>query len=488
MDDVTTLNRKLFDATKWSAITNIFRKLVTPITSLVLARLLTPEIFGVIATINIVITFADIFTDAGFQKYLVQHEFDTDLELYNSADVAFWTNLGLSSFVWIIIFLFRNFIADVVGGSGYGFHLAIAALSIPLLSFSSIQQAIYKREFNFKGMFIPGLINAIIPLIITVPLAYCLRNCWSLIIGTLLSNLSDAILLTINSKWKPSLFYKFEVLRKMFSFSFWTLIELLSIWLTTNIDIFILGKMISTYYLGLYKVSITTVNQIAAVITTTLLPVLFSALSRTQGDRDAFNNTFYLFQNKSSIILIPMSVGIWLYNDVVTWILLGKQWIEASYLIGMVGLVHGLTILYANYASEVYRAKGEPKISLLVQLIYIMLIVPSTILAAKQTFLILCNVRFLLTIAFILLHLIVLITRYKISLIVMIMNIKSSVISSVIMAVIGIFLKQFAFTITQKILTMVICLIVYFISCILFKDTRYIISDFFMKISSIKKA
>lgn len=488
MDDVTTLNRKLFDATKWSAITNIFRKLVTPITSLVLARLLTPEIFGVIATINIVITFADIFTDAGFQKYLVQHEFDTDLELYNSADVAFWTNLGLSSFVWIIIFLFRNIIADVVGGSGYGFHLAIAALSIPLLSFSSIQQAIYKREFNFRGMFIPSLINAIIPLIITVPLAYCLRNCWSLIIGTLLSNLSDAILLTINSKWKPSLFYKFEVLRKMFSFSFWTLIESLSIWLTTNIDIFILGKMISTYYLGLYKVSITTVNQIAAVITTTLLPVLFSALSRTQGDRDVFNNTFYLFQNKSSIILIPMSVGIWLYNDVVTWILLGKQWIEASYLIGMVGLVHGLTILYANYASEVYRAKGEPKISLLVQLIYIMLIVPSTILAAKQTFLILCNVRFLLTIVFILLHLIVLITRYKISLIVMIMNIKSSVISSVIMAIIGIFLKQFAFTITQKIITMVICLIVYIISCILFEDTRYIISDFFMKISSIRKA
>ena len=72
---MSELNSKIVKATKWSTITEIVAKLITPITSMVLARLLTPEAFGVVATLTMVITFAEIFTDAGFQKYLIQHEF-----------------------------------------------------------------------------------------------------------------------------------------------------------------------------------------------------------------------------------------------------------------------------------------------------------------------------------------------------------------------------------------------------------------------------
>ena len=67
------LNDKVAKATKWSAVTEIVAKLITPITSMVLARLLTPEAFGVVTTLTMIITFAELFTDAGFQKYLVQH-------------------------------------------------------------------------------------------------------------------------------------------------------------------------------------------------------------------------------------------------------------------------------------------------------------------------------------------------------------------------------------------------------------------------------
>ena len=67
------LNSKVRNATKWSTVTEIAAKLVTPITSMVLARLLTPEAFGVVATLTMIITFAELFTDAGFQKYLIQH-------------------------------------------------------------------------------------------------------------------------------------------------------------------------------------------------------------------------------------------------------------------------------------------------------------------------------------------------------------------------------------------------------------------------------
>ena len=180
-----SIQNQALNATKWSAIINILRKLISPITHMILARLLTPEIFGIVATLTIVISFADIFTDAGLQKFLIQHEFFSEDELHKSASVAFWTNLVLSIVIWIFIFIFRDKIAHLVGSDGYGFHLAIVALSIPLLSFSSIQQAIFRRDFDFKGMFIPSLINSLIPLFVTIPIAYFTRSCWSLIIGTL---------------------------------------------------------------------------------------------------------------------------------------------------------------------------------------------------------------------------------------------------------------------------------------------------------------
>lgn len=83
------LNNKVISATKWSSITEIAAKLVAPVTTMVLARLLTPDAFGVLVTAQMVISFAEIFTDAGFQKYIVQHEFVDDNDKYKSTAVAF---------------------------------------------------------------------------------------------------------------------------------------------------------------------------------------------------------------------------------------------------------------------------------------------------------------------------------------------------------------------------------------------------------------
>ena len=83
------LNNKVLNATKWSGITEIAAKLVSPITTMVLARLLAPDAFGVLVTAQMVISFAEIFTDAGFQKYIVQHEFVDDNDKYKSTADAF---------------------------------------------------------------------------------------------------------------------------------------------------------------------------------------------------------------------------------------------------------------------------------------------------------------------------------------------------------------------------------------------------------------
>ena len=108
-------NRKIGKALRWSTITEISAKLISPITNMVLARLLTPEAFGLVATVTMVVTFAEVFTDAGFHKYIVQHEFEDDEDLDKSTNVAFWTILFFISFAVIFIFADSTYLAGSAG-------------------------------------------------------------------------------------------------------------------------------------------------------------------------------------------------------------------------------------------------------------------------------------------------------------------------------------------------------------------------------------
>ena len=120
------LNKKIGMAAKWSIATEIAAKLISPVSNMILARFLTPEAFGVVATVTMVTSFADMFTDAGFQKYLVQHEFKDKNDQYDSTTVAFWTNLAISIFLWCVLILTRNGLARMVGNPTLGNVIAVA--------------------------------------------------------------------------------------------------------------------------------------------------------------------------------------------------------------------------------------------------------------------------------------------------------------------------------------------------------------------------
>ena len=473
-----SLNTKVQKATVWSSITEIFAKLITPIVNMILARLLAPEAFGIVATITMVISFAEIFTDAGFQKYIVQREFDSQEELDRSTDVAFWTNFILSLIICVVIFIFRDTIARWVGSPRLGNSISIASLIIIVVAFSSIQMARYKRDFNFKGLFFVRMITSFIPLLVTVPLAIILRNYWALLLGTFASNIFNAIFLTWKSKWKPRFYYSFALFKKMFSFSAWTLLESISIWLTGNIGIFIVGAQLNEYYLGLYKTSMATVNSFMSIITAAITPVLFSALSRHQNDEENFKKTYFSFQRLTSVFVIPMGIGVFIFSDLITKILLGNQWMEASGFIGWWGLTSVLTIILSHFSSEVYRSKGQPKISLFSQLLHIVFLVPTLLISVKYGFKALYISRSLIRIQMIIAALIIMRVIYKFKFWDVVKNIYPMVISALIMGVVGYILCGVSSSFLWQIVAVMICIIVYFtVLLLLFPKIRREILD-----------
>lgn len=466
------LKNKFINATKWSTITEIAAKLVSPVTNMILARIISPEAFGVVATVTMIMSFADMFTDAGFQKYLVQHEFKDENEKFKNANVAFLTNLGISIFLWIVIFVFREQIAILVGNPGLGNVITIACVQLLLTSFSSIQMALYRRDFDFKTLFLVRMVAVCIPFVVTIPLALLGLSYWALIVGSIVIQLSNAVIMTAKSKWKPHLFYKIEILKEMMSFSIWSLIEAISIWFTSWADVFIIGTALSQYYLGIYKTSTAMVNVLMSLITASVVPVLFSALSRLQEDDEKFKNMYLTTQRLVSAFVFPLGIGIYLYSDLATRIMLGNKWKEASGVIGVWALTSAIMIVFGNFCSEVYRAKGKPKLSFLAQLLHLVVLVPVCIVSSKYGFWTLVYSRAWIRMEFVLVHLIIMKFAIGFPMGKIFKNVISTAISAIIMGVLGYLLRQISKGLLWSFVSIVICSLFYFGVLYLFPNMR----------------
>lgn len=456
------LNNKIINATKWSALTEILSKLVTPITSMVMARILTPEAYGVVATFSIIIALADIFADAGFQKYLIQHEFNDEDERDKHTNVAFWSNLVMSFSFWGLIAVFCKPLAELVGSPGLGLVLIVSCAGIPLTGFCSIQMALMKRDFDFKTLFWRKLVSILVPFFVTIPLAVWLRNYWALVFGTLAMNLANALFLTLKSNWKPRRFYSFTILREMMSFCVWSLVDAMLVWATSYADIFFIAKMLDSYYLGLYRTSISIVGQIVSLITAIVLPVIMPSLSRLQNDIPEMRRVLLRFQKITSIVLIPLGIAIFVFQDFVTRLMLGNQWLETAGFIGLWGLMEAVTVVFARFCSPVYPAIGRPRISVVVQILHIIVLIPAIVVSAKYGYKTLYITRSLVRIEGVLVNMIAVYLVINQSPWKMLVNVMPQFVCAIIMALIGYILLWVNDGLWVSFLWVVICVVIYF--------------------------
>lgn len=477
MSSEVVSSKQIVKASKWSVLAEIMAKIAVPIVNIFLARLLDPDVFGVIASITIITSFADLFTDAGFQRYIIQHEFCSEDELDKYTNVSFWSNLFLSSVIYLIIVLFCKPLASFVGCKEAYMGIVVAALAVICTSFSSTATARYRRSLDFKPLFVSRMVSVFIPLIVTVPLAFFFRSYWVMIIGTLAQKIFQAVYLTIISKWKPKKYYSVSILKKMIPFSTWNLLESLAIWFAGQANIFIVANTLNSHYLGLYKTGMATVNSYMAVITASITPVLFSALSRFQNEKTSYERTFYRFQKIISLLVLPMGVGLLMYRDLAVKILLGSKWMEVASFLGLWAFISSLTITYSNTASEVYRSKGKPKVSFILQMGYMVAYIPAIYYGANIDFSTLCLISCLIRILPIIFDLLALNFLFDIKISKMYINTFPSLISTVLMLGLILLLQNVSSGVVWSIISIIICVVFYATVSLLFPSNRSIISS-----------
>ena len=369
----------------WSFSSEIAAKLISPVINIILARILLPSDFGVVAVCNMVVSFVDIITDAGFGKYLVQHEFVDEKEKNDSAVVAFWTNLAISVLLWVAILANAKGISSLMGNVEYYKVLPIACLQLIFTSFSSIQIGLLRREFSFKKLFYVRIAVSFVPLMITLPIALIFRSYWSLIIGNLSAAFINSVLLIIVSKWKPRMFYSIDLLQKMFGYSIWSIAEALAHWLIFWVDIFIVGKVFDDYYLGIYKNCSNMIFSLMSMIISAITPVMFSVLSREQ-NTPKFKTSFLVFKKNVMYVVFPIGIGLFFYRRLATLLLFGARWEDGIDVVGCWALMMMVSILVYNLPSEALKAGGHPELLFAYQIAYVVFLVPICIFSAKVSF------------------------------------------------------------------------------------------------------
>ena len=470
------MDTKVVAAAKWSLITEVLAKLITPVTNIILAHILAPTAFGILATIMMVISFAEMLADAGFQKFLVQYEFENEEEKQKSVSVAFVSNIVLAIVLWLVIIIWRDELAILVGNEGLGVPLAVMGAMLPLSAFSSIQMAMYRRSFNFKFLLSIRMITIITPLFVSIPMALVGFDYWSLIAGLLAAHLFTAIALCVRQEKLISIYFSGSVFRNMFSFSAWSLAEAFSIWLTAWVDTFIISHFLNAYYLGVYKMPTAIVTTVMAIATSSMAPVLFSALSRHQHNKVEFEKTFLTFQRYMALFLVPLGVGMFVYQDFIVQILLGPQWKLAGIVLGSWALSSSLVTAISYLISEAFRAKGMPNISFLAQVAHLVVLIPVIYVCVQYDFTTFVYARSIVRVQMIAVLLYLLAKYVNMSAWHVIRNIKSYIIASAIVGTGSYVLLHLHNSMIWTVFCICISLVSYFVVLYLFPTERIILT------------
>lgn len=380
------LNTRAVTAFKWSSFTELLCKVITPLIYMLLARILAPEAFGVLATIIMIVSFAEVFVESGFQKFLIQHQFETEDEERKYMSVAFWSNLFFSIFLWILLIVFCKPITRLVGNEGYELPVILAGVTIPLYGIIGIQNCKLKKTLEFKKLFVVRFSTALVPLIITLPLALLGLDYWSLVIGNIAGVLTQSIILLIIGGFKPIMYFDSNKLVYMLSFGIWTLLDGIAVWLTSWLDAFLIGRSLSNYYLGLYRNSSSTVLSLFNIVFAAITPVLFASLSNLQKDTRQFNHFFLKVQKTVAMLLLPISLSVFFKSDLVTFILFGDKWLEASQVVSIMSLCYSLRLLFVSLYGDVYRAKGLFFLPFFLQLLDLCILIPVCLYCINRGF------------------------------------------------------------------------------------------------------
>ncbi|MBH8551090.1 lipopolysaccharide biosynthesis protein [Nostocaceae cyanobacterium CENA357] len=351
----SSLQQKTVKGLIWSALDSWGRQVISLGVFFILARLLGPEAFGLVALSSVFLAFLQVFLDQGFSTAIVQRQ-KLDAE---HLDTAFWITLGISLILTVSSVACAGLAADL-------FHQPqlvpiIRCLSIGFIfsGLNSVQQAILQRQFAFKSLAIRSLIAVLVGGTVGVVMAFLNFGVWSIVGQQLSNSFVQVLVLWRVSNWRPGLRFSTIHAKELFSFGIHVSGFNILNFFNRRSDDLLIGYFLGPIALGYYSVAYRILLVMTEVLISTTTKVTIPIFSRLQAEPERLIKAFYKATQFAGLIAFPMFIIVPVLAPELVKILFGDQWnqsVPVMQILSLIGPIH----LIIFYNSSVLTALGKP--------------------------------------------------------------------------------------------------------------------------------
>ena len=347
------LGKRVRSAVSWNVSSSLIGELIRFVRSVVLARLLVPEDFGLFGMALTIVAGINALTTLGLGRTIVANKFDTTAELRAHLNTV-WSVELIRSFVIALLVSASAFpISRFYGQAQLKVIVPILGLTTLVQGFQNIGLAILRKEISFARIFWYELTTNTAGIALTVALAVVMRSVWALVIGLLLTAVLGTVLSYIFHSYRPRLALEPHALRRSLSFGKLTLVIALASYVTNMADNIMVGRLLGTGALGNYSLAFNIASAPISVLVFSLGTVLFPAYAEITALHpkrleQAFTKVFSI----SSLILITIAVPLFLLAGEIVQLLFGLRWTTAGTVLRILALViplRGLSLIVSTF-------------------------------------------------------------------------------------------------------------------------------------------
>ncbi|MDZ7316703.1 MAG: MOP flippase family protein [candidate division KSB1 bacterium] len=356
---MSSLRRKTISGVIWSASSKLILQLVLLGVTALLARLLSKDDFGVVGMAAIITVAVNMVNDKGLGTAIVQRKYLDS----NHLSSLFWGSIAFGVFLYLLSAVIAVPMAQFFRKPVVSPVVLVMALGFVIGSFGIVQKSLMTREMDFKRLSILEIFSVLPAGLAAVIMAKAGFGVWSLVANSVLRDLFNVAGLWIVHPWRPRRHFSWKEFREYIGFSSKVLANDGAIYLITNTDVTIIGRVLGSAALGVYNLALYLVKLPVTRISAIVARVVFPAFSSLQDEPDKFGKAYLRATKYISLIAFPLLAILAVFSREIVLLVLGEKWIEMILpLIIMTPM--GMLKSVGTIRDSVFMAVGKPQIEL----------------------------------------------------------------------------------------------------------------------------
>lgn len=350
------LKQKAVTGVVWSSLQRFSQIFVSFISGIVLARLLSPEDYGLIGMLSIFMLLSSTFIDGGFGAALIQKKRPTQDDY---STVFFW-NLGLSFFLYFLLFVSAPYIAAFYHVELLSKVLRVQGVVLVINALQAVQLNLLNKNFKFKKKAIVLTITSIISLAVTILLAYKGWGVWALVAQNILLAFIPTVIFWLSSTWWPQLRFSINSLKELFGFGFYILLLNLVSTAANNVQGLLIGRVYNPTTMGYYSKGHSTEMIASGTISQIISQVTFPLYAELQDDFEVLIAAIKKITTVIAYLTFPLMFVLILLAKPIFIILYSEKWLDSVPYFQMLCLA-GLAACLQSINNQVIAAIGKSR-------------------------------------------------------------------------------------------------------------------------------